>query len=180
MAVSHPEEFLLQKFIGLMREIGRVPTKPELQMKCHSETDFPSYAPFRRLGSKQQVLAKIRQYCQKREHYQDIVALCKLLPAQQSPPVSVDRSKEVEVGHVYLMKSGRFYKIGRSNASGRREYELAIQMPEKLSTIHIIRTDDPVGIEAYWHNRFAPKRKNGEWFDLAREDVSAFKRRKFM
>jgi hypothetical protein len=51
------------------------------------------------------------------------------------------------------MKSGRNYKIGRSNAAGRREYELAIQMPEKLITVHAIRTDDPAGIENDWHRR---------------------------
>ena len=78
------------------------------------------------------------------------------------------------------MKSGRYYKIGRSNAAGRREYELAIQLPEKLKTIHSIRTDDPPGIERYWHRRFETKRKNGEWFDLNPLDVKAFRRRKFM
>jgi hypothetical protein len=53
------------------------------------------------------------------------------------------------IGFVYLTRFGRHFKIGRTNAIGRRERELAIQLPEKSKTVHVIETDDPEGIEAY-------------------------------
>ena len=59
-----------------------------------------------------------------------------------------------------------------------RNYSIGIKLPEKLEIIHEITTDDSVGIEKYWHNRFADKRLEGEWFNLSSEDVAAFKRRK--
>lgn len=62
------------------------------------------------------------------------------------------------------MKSGKHFKIGRSNCAERREFELRILLPDKLELIHKIKTDDPSGIEKYWHDRFKAKRKGEEWF----------------
>ena len=69
---------------------------------------------------------------------------------------------EVATGFVYLTKFGRHFKIGRTNAVGRRERELAIQLPEKSRTVHVIETDDPDGIEAYYGSaRRGPWRRLG-------------------
>jgi hypothetical protein len=83
-----------------------------------------------------------------------------------------------KIGYVYLVKHGsrKEYKIGKTFNPLRREGEIALQLPEKLEPIHYIKTDDPSGIENYWHTRFAEKRKEGEWFALTAEDVRAFKR----
>ena len=182
MQAAYSDDMLIEKFIGLIRDFRRFPVDAEVDMKARSENGFPVPDTFRRaFGSKQQFAAKLLDYCKARSGYDDVIALCPAIATVAQADADKDEIEPEEVtGFVYLMKSGRHYKIGRSNAAGRREYELAIQMPEKLITVHTIRTDDPAGIEDYWHRRFAHERKNGEWFDLSTADVTAFRRRKFM
>jgi hypothetical protein len=177
---GYSEAFLTEKIICLTRQYGRFPTQAEIKLKGYNDPEFPSIKPFRRLGSKNQIIEKVRDYCQANQGYDDVLALCQITIIAPASERLSSRTAEPENGFVYLIKSGRFYKIGRSVSVGQRERQLAIQLPEKVNTVHSIRTDDPVGIEAYWHKRFETRRKNGEWFDLSADDVRAFKRRKFM
>lgn len=181
LQAAFEETSLIEKFIPMLREFGRFPVVAEVRLKKRSDTSFPNEKTLReRFGARQQFAAKILAYCQSRDGLEDIATICTAALNVQEAKTEDDGIPEIDEGFVYLVKSGRFYKVGRSNSAGRREYELAIQLPEKAITVHTIRTDDPIGIEEYWHKRFDSKRKNGEWFALESSDVAAFRRRKFM
>jgi len=169
---------LLAKYADLARESGRLPGDRDLRLRRRSDPSFPSHTTFRRFGHKPDSLQAVASYCEGRPGYEAVIKACR----EQSRPEqnSASATKDAADGFVYMTRvRGRFYKIGKTNAAGRRERELAIQLPEKATTVHVTRTDDPAGIEAYWHQRFASKRRNGEWFELEASDVATFKRRKF-
>jgi len=148
-----------------------------LTVESNNNAEFPNEKSFRRFGSKAQFAKRVLEYCQGKDDYNDVAALCSVALARLHDPTAPDNGKVSEpVGEVYLFKSGRYYKIGKTQDTVRRGSEIRIQLPEKVSLVHSIRTDDPSGIEAYWHRRFEPKRMNGEWFDLNSTDVKAFKR----
>lgn len=177
---AYEEAELLERYISVIRKLGRLPATADLRMETRTDRTFPSDKTFSRLGSKAEIVSKILAYCDSREGFDDVIALCVTYQPRARASDTYAPPAATEIGSVYLIKSGRFYKIGRTNAAGRREREIALQLPERTKTVHVIRTDDPIGIEAYWHRRFEAKHKNGEWYDLDPADVAAFKRRKFM
>jgi hypothetical protein len=181
LSVATAADVLLGQYARLALELGRLPADAELRMKRKSDANFPSWTTFAKLGSKAELVGQLRAFCELRTDFAAVVGLCEQYLAGSTPTDDGEEvAEDVTFGFVYLIRSGRYYKIGRSNSVGRREYELAIQLPERVETVHAIRTDDPPGIEEYWHRRFAVKRKNGEWFELDASDVAAFRRRKFM
>ena len=175
---SYDEKELLKIYSRLAQELGKLRTQSDLVFKRHNDANLPAFSTFGRFGGKMELIKRVAEFCANQSEYKTVAKLC----AEYVSPIQnvSEKTSHQEDGCVYLIKSGRFYKIGRANSAGRREYELSIQLPEKAKTIHVIRTDDPCGIEAYWHGRFALKRKNGEWFELSVEDIAIFKRRKFM
>ncbi len=174
-----PVEEILEKLAGYVRELGRFPVTREMRLKALRDSTFPSAGPLRRFGGQRSLAARLREYCLAKG-YHDIAVLCDSVASQPTESSVKTPRSQVPLGFVYLIKSGRFFKIGRSNAVGRRERELDIVLPEAVKVVHSIKTDDPPGIEDYWHRRFADRRKKGEWFELSADDVTAFRRRKFM
>ena len=155
-----------------VRELGKVPTLADWDHRKIKPT--PSGFTHK-LGLRWSDLP--RAFCDwacDKPEWEDVVAICEA----RCPPQDYigDKPSSIACGYVYLIKSGRFYKIGRTNSPGRRGYELNLQLSEGLVKIHQIETDDPTGVEAYWHNRFKLKRKKGEFFELSADDVRAFKR----
>ena len=177
---AYPEAQLLETYALVARKLGHLPVEAELRLEARANSEMPGYQAFERFGNKAALIARLASFCRERGDYDDVRDMCDAYTPRRPSSVISPKESAVPDGFVYLIKSGRYYKIGRSNAAGRRERELSIQLPEATRTVHVIRTDDAVGIESYWHNRFADRRKNGEWFELSSADISAFKRRKFM
>jgi hypothetical protein len=179
--IALDDAYLLDQLAILIRDLGHFPVNMEMRLRKRADTSFPNEKVYERFGTKRKLAERIIDHCRSKPDFQDVIALCGPLPTAHVLPAAA-KSPTEEFGFVYLLKSGRHYKIGRSNAAGRRERELDIQLPDKAVNIHVIRTDDPVGIEAYWHNRFATKRirPGAEWFKLDSADINAFRRRKFM
>jgi hypothetical protein len=180
--LARSDDELLDHVAVLVRELGRFPVEGEIKMKGRRMPGFPSPDTLRaHFGGKKALAARLRKFFLDKGE-DEPAALCAAVAesAKESEESPSETATQIEFGHVYLEKSGHFYKIGRTNAVGRRERELAVQLPEKPKFIHSIKTDDPAGAEKYWHRRFAHCRKNGEWFDLTARDVAAFKRWKLM
>jgi len=182
-ATAFSKDFLLEKLASAVRDLQKFPTNAELMLHARERAGFPpAKAIQRHFKTKEQTVSALSEYCEHNVSFSDVLEICRALTrAETKPAPNAEKiSKPTIKGFVYLMRSGKYYKIGKSNHVGRREYQIALQLPEPINTIHSIATDDPDGIEAYWHTRFRSKRAEGEWFSLSQDDVRVFKARRFM
>jgi hypothetical protein len=190
---AYAEDLLIERFIDLIREIGRLPVRGEPKLKAHIDRTLPSHNAFGRMGSKWQLANRILEYCKAQVGFDDVIARCvpvaevqpKIAPAEEialSPQADTSANTKDGYVHMALLKLGREkrYKIGKTVLVERRTDQISLQLAEDRELVHAIRTDDAYGIEEYWHKRFAAKRTRGEWFSLSRQEIEAFRRRKFM
>jgi len=167
---------ILQKIAESARHYGKIPTSMQLRMYRNVDPELPTDRTiYKTFPTKAALVAALDRWVSEKEGFDDLEEML----AQERPErdnITVDQPKE---GLVYLIRSGNHFKIGRSDELERRIKEIRVALPEAATLVHSIRTDDPAGIEAYWHRRFADRRANGEWFKLSAADIAAFKRRKF-
>lgn len=162
------------------RRLGHFPTSAELKMRRIQDPSFPNPKTFQSHGGRFGMIQMLQVFCDaSQEDWSDVLDM---LPAVDEAGMdSTSPVPKLVLGSVYLVRSGKRYKIGFSTDVQRRLLQLNTGMPDTGELIHIISTDDPAGIESYWHRRFAAKRvrPDAEWFDLNSSDIQAFRRRKF-
>jgi hypothetical protein len=173
---------MLARLAFLTRRLGRFPSISDLKTARAADPRMPSYEAYFRLAGRSyaRLPELLLAHCRTTSEFSDVADLLKAAlpsaePSERRPATTPTRV----TGYVYLAKHGQDFKIGRSNDVARRRRETALLLPQELKHVHIIETDDPEGIERYWHERFSDRRVRGEWFRLTREDVAAFKRRRY-
>ncbi len=171
------EQFVFEKLAAAFRHFGCIPTSAEMRLYGNIDRDFPSHSTINNhFRTKAEMLDRFASWIARNGGYSDVATM---LGDRSASTQAESKSGSLVEGLVYLIRSGSHYKIGRSEELERRVKEIRIALPEAAILVHAIRTDDPPGIEAYWHKRFADRRANGEWFRLTATDVASFRRRKY-
>lgn len=176
---SHDQ--LCEIFINVIREKQKWPTRGNLDVKHHNDSNFPESATFyKRLGLTGNLVKTILQFVKDKKGYEDVSSICNSVVKKFKDLDEIEEEKTEKTAHgwVYLFKHGHYnhYRVGQTSDLLRRGSEIKIQLPERAILIHSIETVDPKGVETYWLNHFKSKRMNGDWFNLNPTDIKEFKR----
>jgi hypothetical protein len=81
-----------------------------------------------------------------------------------------------KAGHVYVIRSGEYCKIGRTQDIQKRILALQTGSPHPIQLLIVTEVSDAIAIEKALHQRYTHRRQGGEWFALAPEDIAAITR----
>ena len=177
---SISDEDVASSVAKLILQFERWPTEDQFARAKKLDNTIPDVSVIRKSKRSGNLLAILSRYQLGNPRYETVrsIASDEMKKRHQDPagPTEVARVR----GYVYMLESRRRYKIGHTNSPTRRHREVSVNVPDPTKLVHTIETDDPRGIEGYWHTRFCTKRITGtEWFNLDADDVRAFKRRDY-
>lgn len=163
---------LLACMATAIRTLQRIPSEADLSLLRRAGLRIPANQTYvRHFGGKPGLLRHLKQWTAATPGWSDVAAMLADVPDEPEPDEPAEAT-----GAVYLLRHGPHHKIGCSKQPEDRITELRLMLPPRIHLVHIIKTDDPFGVESYWHRRFAEKRVRGEWFKLSRPDIAAFRR----
>ncbi|NMY43493.1 GIY-YIG nuclease family protein [Pseudomonas sp. WS 5013] len=82
-----------------------------------------------------------------------------------------------KAGVVYVLKSAYGYKVGRTRSVPNRMRAFGVHLPFVYTIPLCVWFDDCHMAEHRYHEMFADKRINGEWFDLDEQDIQQIRLR---
>jgi hypothetical protein len=171
MRQAYSDDELFRPLAQLTRVLGHFPTQNEREVERHREPAFPSSEAYLRRARGASLEVEFVDWCRRSNAYPDLVA-----KLSGSIVGAIKQRRPAVRGYVYMMRSGRRHKIGRETTEGARQAAAGTWL-EDPRVVHRIATDDPEGVERYWHERFRKQNKlvKGELYDLTAADVAAFK-----
>ena len=171
-----PAEEIFAAVAALARRLEKFPNSNDLLFESAHNPEFPGQKTISQRWSMADLAANVQEFALSRE-MKDVADYCSayLRAVPSKEVVKIDDSATT-LGYVYMLRYGKDYKIGRTSSVYRRSRQIQIELPDRTDLIHAILTDDPAGIETYWHRRFQEYRGNGEWFRLPTSAVAAFKK----
>jgi hypothetical protein len=175
--VKIPDHVLLQRYAELAMELKKLPSTTDFRIKRNEDRSFPNLMTFERLGRLETRLAKLAAFCEPKPEFAPVVVLLKRRKFRAG--LGGKPLPKTICGVVYLTRQGGDFQIGRVRASRRRLLVESALLSQRPELVHMIKTDDPEGIERYWRARFRAKRQGRARFRLTDEDLGVFKRRRF-
>jgi hypothetical protein len=113
-------EELFGPLMRFVLEIRKFPTGAELAMKARRTPNFPSHGTYEKYG-RRGLAEALQRYWEENDGPAEVITICEQVLMASPDEVAGANAEpvgEVDYGDVYLVKSGRYFKIGRSNHSG--------------------------------------------------------------
>jgi hypothetical protein len=134
LEAAYDKEELIEHLVGFVREAGRFPVYNELRMKAARDKSFPSHTVWgSHFGTKAGLAKAIVDFCSARADLEDVAALCIPIANEvEKRPEQPSREEEAGFGFVYLLRSGRHYKIGAATRRVAVRESYKFSCPRKL------------------------------------------------
>jgi hypothetical protein len=163
---------VVEALAHLVERLKKWPTQNELRLERNRNRSFPTLDVLRRVSEGAPLSSRVASYCADNSGLSTAARVAaERMEIEKATPVLLGRTPIS--GYVYMMRSRKRYKIGHTTSPARRHREVRLDLPDPTTVVHAISTDDPSGIEAYWHERFKAKRiRDTEFFTLDSSDVA--------